>query len=364
MFLYIHIPFCENKCKYCRFASIWIIQEEKISKYINKLLFDINNFDKKINRLSSIYFWWWTPSILNINQLEIIINSLKNKFWFELNIEITLESTPNKITKESLIWWKNIWINRFSIWVQTLNNDSLIEIWRGNKWNIIDALKNIETSFQLSFLGEKKQEQIVISLDFIIWLPYVKVWGVKKDIEFILNNYDFVKHISVYVLEEYYYPWKWKNISIKDIEYLWEYIEVKNFLEEKWFNRYEISNFAKVWFECIHNKAYWNHSELIAFWLWAHWFINWIRFSYPDNFKSFYNLEINFEDPLNNEDIFLENIMFWLRTRWLSKEIFKKLNTKKIQEFIDSWYLKLEENLLKLEDSWVLVLDYILREII
>jgi len=353
MFAYIHIPFCENKCKYCRFASTWISQKDKIEKYLSKLLFDINNYDKKINRLESIYFWWWTPSILSLNQLEKIIITLKNKFWFDKNIEITLETTPNNITESNLIWWKKLWFNRLSIWVQTLNNQSLLEIWRGNKGDIIDSLELIK---RILFNN--------ISLDFIIGLPYVKKWEIKNDIEFILDNYNFIKHISVYMLEEYYYPWKWKKISINEEDYLWEYIQIKNLLKSRWFNKYEVSNFAKTLYECKHNKAYWNHSEVLAFWLWAHWFIDWIRYSYPDNFKDYYDWKIIIEDKLQEDDIFLEKIMFLFRTNWLSSDLYLQLNQEKLYYFIDNSYLKIENNILKLEDKWVLVLDYILSELI
>jgi len=351
-YCYIHIPFCESKCKYCRFASVWSIQKIKIKKYLEKLITDINNSDKKINRLKSIYFWWWTPSTLSIPDLELIINNLKDKFWFENNIEITLETTPNKVSQENIIWWKGIWINRISIWVQTLNNDSLIEIWRGNKWDTIGALDNI-----------KKIWFNNVSIDFIIWLPHVKKWETKKDIEYILDNYLFVKHISVYMLEDHYYPWNWKEVSISEDDFLWEYIEIKNFLEKKWFNRYEISNFACDWCDCSHNKAYWDHSDILAFGLWSHWFFDNERYSYSDKFEEFYN-DIIIKEKLNENDTFLEKVMFWLRTSWLEKNIYEKLDNKKIQELVNSWYLRIENWVLSLENKGVLVQDFILGEII
>ena len=276
MYSYIHIPFCNNKCKYCRFASVWIIQEKAKKKYLNKLLIDINNYDSKINRLKSIYFWWWTPSILEIDEILNIIQAMKSKFWFYKNIEINLETTPNNITKKNLVWWKKIWINRISIWIQTLNNKSLQEIWRWNKSNIFEALDLIRNIWFEN-----------ISIDFIIWLPYVSIWEIQNNINYILNKYNFIKHISVYMLEDYYeindannkfdkitYPNNWTSLWIKQEDYLFEYINIKNNLKKHWFNPYEISNFAKKWYECKHNKSYWNHSNVIAFGLWAHFFIN------------------------------------------------------------------------------------------
>ena len=97
MFSYIHIPFCESKCKYCRFASTWKFQDLQIKKYLAYLLEEINNYDLKHEKLESIYFGGWTPTTLNSSQLEQIIKTLENKFWFEKNIEISLETTPSKV---------------------------------------------------------------------------------------------------------------------------------------------------------------------------------------------------------------------------------------------------------------------------
>lgn len=349
MFCYIHIPFCESKCKYCRFASFWKIDKLKIKSYIQKLKEDIASFSLKNWKLDSIYFGWWTPSILEISELKEIIKSLDNKFWFEKNIEITLETTPQNIISENLIWWKSIWINRISIWIQTLNNKSLKEIWRSDNKISINALNEI-----------KNYKFDNINLDFIIWLPHTKKWEIKENIEFIINNYDFIKHISIYMLEDHYYSFE---NSLKDEDYLWEYNEIRKFLENKKFLFYELSNSSKVWYECKHNKAYWNHSEMLAFWLWAHWFINSKRFSYSSNFHWFYENKIEEEIIWKNE-LFLEKIMFDIRISWIDIKFIKKLNKRKIDKFIENWLLKIKEDKLILTDKSYTLVDFIIKEII
>jgi oxygen-independent coproporphyrinogen-3 oxidase len=358
-FCYIHIPFCTSKCKYCRFASVWNLDNIKVNLYVEKLLEEIKTspltplLKGEGNFLKSIYFGWWTPGVLLPVQLEKIINSLKEKIDFDKNIEINIETIPITVTKENIIAWKNMWVNRLSIWVQTLNNDSLIEIWRGEKGNIIKSLDYIS---EVWFNN--------VSVDFIIWLPYVKKREIKKDIEYILDRYNFIKHISVYMLEEYYYPWNWNNISITEKEYLWEYIEINNFLKSKGFKRYEISNYALDWYECNHNKAYWNHSNMLAFWLWAHWYINWERFSNSNKFIEYYSWIKVIEEKLSTNDFFLEKVMFGLRTNWLENSLVEKLDNKKIYQFIEDWYMYYKKWILKISDKWILVLDYILKEII
>ena len=329
--------------------------------------------------------------MLKLEQFEKILNTIKNKYILEENCEISLETTPDKISKENLIWWEKLWINRVSMWVQTLNEKSLIEIWRWNKWDISNALNNF------------KQHNLInnISVDFIIWLPYVAKWEILENIKYILNKYSFIKHISVYMLEDYYsadkiietkydnitYPDDWSKQGIKDEEYLWEYSSIKKYLIEQWFNNYEISNYWKPWFECKHNIWYWNHSEILAFWLWAFWYVNNIRYANSESFKNYYAQKKIFENKLTSEDIFLEKVMFQLRTSGIEQDISKKLDTKKINYFIENNYLEsslstegfshllnMENNydsesssewqVINLTDKWVLVMDYILKEII
>jgi len=337
MFCYIHIPFCNQKCSYCRFASLWTIQKLKIAQYLDFLCKEITAssiapFIEK-GGLKSIYFWGGTPSTLTLNQIKKIISTLKKKNIFSEDIEITLETTPQNITEENLWGWKKLWINRISIWVQTLNEKALQKIKRGNKWDILKALDIVS---KIWFKN--------ISLDFIIWLPYVERWEIKNNIEYVLNNYPFIKHISVYMLEEYYepdkiietkydtitYPKDWKSIWLQEDDYLWEYIEISNFLKSQWFMKYEISNYAKPWFECRHNQAYWNHSELISFWLWAYSYINWERIRNSDNFWEYYASQWKIVEPQTSADYFLEEIMFSLRTTGIKKELLQKLDREKI----------------------------------
>ncbi len=346
MYTYIHIPFCESKCKYCRFASFSNVERVKIKKYISYLNNDIKNrYNSK--KMKTLYFWWWTPSILSKQELEWLIGNFK----FADNYELTLESTPRNISTNSLKEWHELWINRISIWVQSLNNDTLKEIWRYSKNDVISALECIK---KYSYIQN-------ISVDFIIGLPFVKKWEVKSDIEYLLNRFDFIKHISVYMLEDYYYPESWSGNSIDDKHYLDEYSSVFEFLLSRWFNRYELSNFAKKWYECIHNMAYWDHSEVVAFWLWASGFENNVRYKYPDNFRDYYLWKIEL-DKLTRDDLITEKMMFWLRTSWIDNYLFKYLNNAKIDELISLNFLEKNKKL-KPTLKWTLVLDYILREL-
>lgn len=370
---YIHIPFCTSKCKYCRFASFSGISKLQIENYIRFLCSEIETFDtQKTKQLDTLYFWWGTPSTLNIDQFKKIFTTLKHTFIFSKDIEITIESTPEMIHQESLIWWNKLWINRISIWIQTLNQKSLDEISRSQKWNILKSLDILQDFF------DSHGDNTAINLDFIIWLPFVSKWEIVENIDFLLKKYDCISSFSVYMLEAYYeipeekdsrfenivYPNTWKQSWLWEQYFLEEYKSIKYFLQEKWFHRYEISNFAKKWYECKHNLWYWSHKETIAFWLGAFWFLEHTRFSNSENFLNYYAGKDRAVEHLTEKEIFLETVMFWLRTTGLQKDVWKKLNQKKVAYFIENKLLKKDNDILQMEDNWVLLLDYIIKEII
>ncbi|MDD3302165.1 MAG: coproporphyrinogen-III oxidase family protein [Candidatus Gracilibacteria bacterium] len=377
MYCYIHIPFCNNRCKYCRFTSFSNTQENEKTKYVDFLIENIKNdsltFEKEkinkkeqFNKFDSIYFGGGTPTSLHNYQLENIILALKTRYGFTKNIEITLESTLNNVSPENLKIWNELGINRLSLGIQTLKSKSLKEIGRLTRKEIIQKLniikKYLETNQEIT---KNKIQNFSISLDFIIGLPFVKPLETKKDIKFILDKYNFVKHISIYMLEEYYdYPKTWKDVSLKENEFEKEYISCKKLLEKYGFFRYELSNFSKKGYECKHNKAYWNHKEVIAYGLGSHGFVNQTRYAYPNNFKDFYENKFDYIEKLNKNDIFLEKVIFGLRTSGLKQDIYKKLNQQKIKYFIKNKLLDFNNYKLILSDKGATLIDYIIKEII
>lgn len=351
MFYYIHIPFCKSKCKYCSFASFaWI--DDKIEQYLDFLKEEIREFLEENwgEKIESIYFGGGTPSVLNVAQIDDII-SIFREYWSLENTEITLEANPENVNEEYAIWLKEIWINRISIWIQSLNNKTLQEIWRSENKVIFEALGNL-----------KKVEFENIWVDFIIGLPYVAKWEIKKDLEKIINENNNIKHVSLYMLEQGNYPKNWAEISLKKDDYLEEYEQVVNFLESKWFTHYEISNFAKTWAECRHNKSYWNHSNYRGFGLNASSFIGNKRFTNGKNFSNYYAKKLEFEEILEEKDLKIECIMFGLRTFNLSQDLVE--NKQKLDEFIKDWLLEKDWNKIKPTNSGIAILDYITQNLI
>lgn len=350
MFLYIHIPFCQSKCKYCSFASFaWMSYE--IEKYIVHLKWEITNFlENKNQNIESIYFWWWTPSLLSVNQVSEIIEVIKKNSKLSKNIEITLESNPENLTWKYIKWLKEIGINRLSIWVQSINSQTLKEIWRKDKDIILSALNNIK---EIWFNN--------VWIDFIIWLPYEKKFWVSENIDYILSNYPFIKHVSLYMLE-WNYPAKWEEYSINQDDYLSEYKNCIETIKKYQISQYEISNFAKKWYECKHNKSYWNHSEYRWFWVSAASFVWNKRFANSSKLWDYYRWILDYEEELSKEELELEKIMFDVRTNWIDEKVVK--NKNKLNELIQENYLEKIGSKINLTTKWILICDYIIKELI
>ena len=375
MQLYIHIPFCEKKCSYCRFASIWSTQDFLIEKYVRYLCREISAHPLtpslvrrgESSNITTIYFWGWTPGVLTSEQLESIFTSLKKQYIFSENIEITLETTPNHVTRENIYIWKQLWVNRISMWIQTLNEKSLDEIGRGGKWDIEKALEVLKWWWITN-----------VSVDFILWLPYVAKWETLEDIKYIQEKYSFITHISVYMLEDYYsedkvietwfdkktYPDNWDRLWLQEEDFLEEYSSIKNYLKNKWFERYEVSNFAKPWYECKHNKWYWGHAEVRAFGLGAYWFEDNIRYANSESFSDYYSGKRILEEAVTPEEFFTEKVMFWLRTDGLWEDLCQKLNQEKLGGFLEERFLEKKSDRVVLSDKGVMVMDHIMSELI
>lgn len=349
MYYYIHIPFCQSKCKYCHFASFANQKSDIRIKYLDALCEEMNKEVMVDDKIDSIYFGWWTPSVLNIWEIDRILSFFRSKPWFD-TAEITLEANPENISKEYLNWLLSLWINRLSLWIQSLNENALNEIWRCSKEKVLETLFLIEES---AFEN--------IGVDFIIGLPYVSEYEIRENLSEILKLAK-IKHISIYMLEEGNYPKWWKDISLPEEKYINEYEMISNYLKEQWFSRYEISNFAKIWYECRHNKAYWNHLEYRWYWLAAASYIWKRRFANAENFTAYFNNELEYEENLSEKNIKLETLMFDFRTTWIKENEIE--NKNKLQEFVNDWLIIEDLWYIKPTYKWIMILDYILSQLI
>lgn len=278
--IYVHIPFCKQKCKYCDFVS-FDGKEHLQEEYFKVLLNEIENCDKTGFKVSTIYFGGGTPSVVSSKLIVQILNKIKNKFEIENDAEITIEVNPGTVDKEKLIDYKNAGFNRISIGLQSTKNE------------ILRAIGRIHTyeDFQNCYKLVKEVGFNNINVDLMLALPLQSL----ADLEDSIRRVVFLQpnHISVYslILEEGTELEK----EIKNGMYAVQtdkqeremYILTKKLLEFEGYKHYEISNFAKPGFESKHNLNCWNQEEYLGFGLAAHSYFDRTRFSNTINLEKY-----------------------------------------------------------------------------
>ncbi len=262
--LYIHIPFCLKKCRYCDFIS-FVNQEVKIDKYLTSLEHEMKEYQNL--KVDSIFIGGGTPTVLSSSQLERLINMIRNNFDITSDAEFSIESNPKTLTKDKLQVLKNGGVNRISIGVQSFDDDELEFLGR------VHSSRDAEETIKLS---HKYVDNINIDLMFAV--PGQTMMSVEKSLKKAIELNP--SHISCYslILEEgtdLYHDFELGKISTVDDETdRMIFDKIKNILKNAGYERYEISNFAQKGAECIHNLKYWNFFEYIGIGVAAHSYIN------------------------------------------------------------------------------------------
>ncbi len=264
--IYIHIPFCKQKCTYCDFYTI--VAPSKIEGFTNALVKEIglrsNYLSEK--KISTLYFGGGTPSLLTENQLELIIQSVYSYFEIETNAEITIEVNPDDLTFEYLQVLSGLPFNRLSIGIQSFNDEELKFVNRRHT-----AQQAIE-----AFQSARKSGFNNISIDLIYGLPGQDMNSWNYNIQQALQMNP--EHISVYGLtfEEgtplFRQKIKGKIQSADDDKMIKMHQLMMDSLVKNGYENYEISNYAKKGKRSRHNSSYWNFSPYAGFGPSAHSF--------------------------------------------------------------------------------------------
>lgn len=313
--LYVHIPFCKQKCYYCDFCSY----PDKLSlqnQYINSIMKEIESIENKENyMIKTIYIGGGTPSIINPYLIEKLLNKIKGEFCVLDESEITIEVNPGTITEEKLNIYKKSGINRLSIGLQSTNDNLLKEIGR------IHNYKDFENTFELARMTGFSN----INVDLMIGLPNQCLDDVIKSLENLIDKSP--EHISVYslIVEEGTPIDKLINLGKlnlpdEDLERSM-YKSVKEILEQNGYNQYEISNFAKKSYESKHNMDCWNQNEYIGLGAAAHSYLNSTRYSNTNNIEEYikniemdnYQKNITIHENQTKEDMMREYMIIGLR---------------------------------------------------
>ena len=353
--LYIHIPFCDHKCIYCDFYSI--ITEDNILPYLNSLKKEIEYYSGpySANRVfTSIYFGGGTPSLMKPEYISEIISTIKNFYNLSENAEITLETNPGTVNSKKLNAFYNYGINRISVGIQSFNESELKFLTR-----IHDKETALKTVYDAAEAGFKN-----INVDMIFNLPgqTKEIWKSNLNIAVKLP----ITHISAYslilergtILNKMVIDGK---VKIQDDDYDADLYEIcLSYLVENGFKQYEVSNFAKEGFECIHNNAYWRYKNYLSFGTSSHSFMDgkrWWNYSslkrYINEIENNNHAVANFE-LINKQKMLDEYVMLALRSKGLNVNEFRNM-------FGDYWLKDKSDYLSRLQDkNFVLITnDYI-----
>lgn len=284
--IYIHIPFCKQKCYYCDFIS-FANKDKKQEQYINAVKKEIDTYQLEKYNVTTIYIGGGTPSYIESKYIVELIGKLKEQLKNNITkfeeIEITIEVNPGTVTKEKLQDFKSCGINRLSIGLQTTNNNLLKQIGRIHTYE--EFLDTYNWAKEVGFEN--------INVDLMLGLPNQTIKDLKDSLENVIKLG--ATHISVYslIVEEGTVISKLLDegkVQLPSEETEREmYWYVKNTLELNGYKHYEISNFAKENKYSKHNMNCWKQEEYIGLGVAAHSYLNNTRFSNGNDIENYIN---------------------------------------------------------------------------
>lgn len=284
MEIYIHIPFCVRKCKYCDFLS-GPADKATQNAYMEALCAELKgrSVEYKGKNVETIFIGGGTPSIVDPEWITKLMDILFTQYSIADNAEISMEMNPATVTLEALAKYRKAGINRLSIGLQSANDCELQSIGRAHNYE--QFLECYEQARTIGFDN--------INVDIMSALPGQTMETYRKTLENLVGLEKAPEHISAYSLileegtplkEEYD---KGRLILPEEEEERKMYEFTEQFLLKHGYKRYEISNYARPGMECRHNKGYWERVDYLGFGIGAASKIGNRRFHNTENQKKY-----------------------------------------------------------------------------
>lgn len=257
--IYIHIPFCKQACHYCNFhfSTSLKYKDDLINALVKEI--ELTAVYEASSVIETIYFGGGTPSIIEINDINKILDSIRRKWIIANDAEITLEANPDDINSNKLAQWKEIGINRLSVGIQSFNEEEL-------KWmnRAHTAAESLECIDEIIFSGFQN-----FSIDLIYGSPLLSNEQWKRNVDMVIEKK--VPHISCYALTVETKTALDKMIQLKKKEPVdaekqaEQFLLLMQWMKEAGYEHYEISNYAIPGFRSRHNSSYWNDTNYYGF---------------------------------------------------------------------------------------------------
>lgn len=292
--IYIHIPFCVQKCLYCDFVSGPATIETK-RDYVNQLLKEIEIRAEQLCPFSpeedeseanvqefesakdyvvdSVFIGGGTPSVLDGEWIKEILCKLKETFYFDKNCECSIEVNPGTVDYEKLLCYRQAGINRLSIGLQSCNDNELKALGRIHDY----------AAFEETYRLARKAGFTNINVDLMSAIPEQTGESFNRSLMQICELGP--EHLSVYsLIVEESTPFYDMDLKLPDEEEERQmYHNTAEMLKKYGYEQYEISNYAKPGRECRHNLRYWRCEEYIGFGCAAASFVNGVRWKNTEN---------------------------------------------------------------------------------
>ncbi|WP_162126525.1 radical SAM family heme chaperone HemW [Flavobacterium phycosphaerae] len=349
--IYIHIPFCKQACHYCdfHFSTSLKKKEEMVLALVKEIQLRKEEF--KDEMVETIYFGGGTPSILEVSELKLLIDTVFANYKVIENPEITVEANPDDLTEERIITLSNNRINRLSIGIQSFFEDDLI---------LMNRAHNVEEAKNCLELATKYFDNITI--DLIYGMPHMSNEKWLQNIETALS-YN-IPHVSSYALTVEPKTALHNFIQKGVIPQLDDELAQEHFhllvdtLEDKGFIHYELSNFGKEGYFSKNNSSYWLGKKYIGIGPSAHSYDGEKRgWNVSNNslyLKSIQENKLPMEtEALTVTDRYNEYIMTGLRTIWgVSLERIENEFGSKYLDYLNQQAAKyIEDHLLYVDDN-------------
>lgn len=369
--IYIHIPFCRQKCYYCDFYKTvnTSLQHDFIGALKNEAKVRKNYLNDET--VETIYFGGGTPSVLTATEIAEILAVLNDEFKVNSDAEITFEANPDDLSNDYLKALKKEGINRLSIGIQAFQNRHLEKMNR--RHNAAQAVEAIENAAKNGFSN--------LSADLIYGLPYLtpKEWEESLNRMFSLP----VKHLSAYHLTYHegtaFYTWLKKGTlkELKEAESVAQFNTLVDMSLANGFEHYEISNLAKDQLYSRHNTAYWMGKKYLGLGPSAHSFDGvsrrWNNSSVEAYIKAQANNQTYFEEEkLSEKDQYNEYILTRIRTKWgvSETELEQRFGCEKasyfsrqLAKYNDTGVLKINDEIITLTRKGLFVSDEIMTDL-
>lgn len=365
--IYLHIPFCRKRCTYCDFHFSTTFESYR-SALLEALRLEIQLRAPELQgTVQTVYFGGGTPSLLSTDELSELLAVLRANCVLDSHAEITLEANPEDINETNLIAWRQLGINRLSIGIQTLSDQTLS--WMNRAHGVQEALLAVKLAQKIGFDN--------ISVDLIYGLPNLDLPQWEQTIEQVLNLD--VQHLSAYCLTVEpktalnHLVRKKKLQPADETQQSEQFLRLLALANDKGFEQYEISNFSLPGFHSRHNSSYWAFKPYIGLGPSAHSFDGKVRrWNIRNNtayLKGVGKNENWFEvESLSANERRNEQILLGLRTKWgldttsLTSGWTQKENAQ-IEEFARLGWLNLDQQKIILTDSGKLHADGIAAEL-